>query len=148
MPQAALLAMILVAVAGALVAVQAPMNAALGRGIGSPMAAATVSFAVGLVLLLVVTLTIGETGAFRRVSSVSPWLLMGGAMGAVFVFASLWAVPILGVVTTTALVILGQLVAAMILDHFGAFGILAREISPSRVGAVGLVAAGAILSRF
>ena len=141
-------AMVLVAVAGALVSVQAPMNAALGRGIGSPIAAATISFAVGLALLVLATTLLGETAALGRVGAVSPWLLLGGGMGAVFVFASLWAVPILGVVTTVALVIMGQLVAALILDHFGAFGLAARDISLTRLGAVILVAAGAILSRY
>jgi len=139
--------MMVVTVAGALVSVQAPMNAALGRGIGSPIAAATVSFAVGLVLLVIVTAIIGDTPAFTRLGSVSPWLLLGGAMGAVFVFSSLWAVPTLGVLTTTILVIAGQLFAAALLDYFGAFGIEPRDLSITRLLAIALVAAGAVLSQ-
>lgn len=147
MPQSTLFAMMFVAFAGALVSVQAPMNAALGRGIGSPMAAAAVSFAVGLVLLVAVVAIIGDTPAFLRLNTVSPWLLLGGTMGAIFVFSSLWAVPILGVLTTTILVILGQLFAAVILDYFGVFGIEPRDISLTRLLAVALVAAGAVLSQ-
>ena len=147
MPQSTLFAMMLMAFAGALVSVQAPMNAALGRGIGSPIAAATVSFAVGLFLLVVITAIIGDSPAFTRLSQVSPWLLLGGVMGAIYVFSALWAVPILGVLTTTALVILGQLVAAIILDYFGVFGLQPKEISVTRLVAVALVAAGVFLSQ-
>lgn len=148
MAQSAIFAMVLVAIAGALVSVQAPMNAALGRGIGSPVAAAAVSFAVGLALLVLVTVLLGQSAAFAKVSTVSPWLLLGGAFGAIFVFSALWAVPILGVLTTTILVIAGQLVAATLLDAVGAFGIEAREISFSRLAAIALVAAGAVLSQW
>lgn len=137
----------LMAFAGALVSVQAPLNAALGRGIGSPMAAATVSFAVGLILLVIITAILGDSPAFTRLGQVSPWLLLGGAMGAVYVFSALWAVPILGVLTTTALVILGQMVAAILLDYIGAFGLEPREISINRLAAVALVGAGVALSQ-
>lgn len=140
--------MVLVALAGALVAVQAPMNAALGRGLGSPVAAAAVSFAVGLVLLVLITVLLGQSAAFARVMSVSPWLLLGGAMGAIFVFSALWAVPILGVLTTTILVIAGQLLAATLLDYFGVFGIAPRDVSLTRILAIALVAAGALLSQW
>ncbi|WP_371223713.1 DMT family transporter [Roseovarius sp. 2305UL8-3] len=148
MPQSTLFAVMLVAFAGALISVQAPMNAALGRGIGSPLAAAAVSFAVGLLVLVTVVAIVGDTPAFLRLNTVSPWLLLGGAMGAVFVFSSLWAVPILGVLTTAILLILGQLIAAIILDYFGVFGIAPRDISLTRLLAVALVAAGAVLSQF
>lgn len=148
MPQSTLFAMMLMAIAGALVSLQAPMNAALGKGIGSPVAAATVSFAVGLVALLIIAIAVGDAPAFTRIGAVSPWLLLGGLMGAVYVFSSLWAVPTLGVVTTTILVILGQMVAALLLDYFGAFGLEAKDISLSRIAGTVLVIAGAILSRY
>ncbi|MCZ4351283.1 DMT family transporter [Roseovarius aestuarii] len=132
---------------GVLVAIQAPINAALGRAIGSPVGAATISFGVGFILLLAITLLIGDGPRLLRVGAVPIWLLIGGTMGAAFVFASLWAVPILGVLTMTTLVILGQLIAALALDYFGAFGLTQISISPTRLMAVGLVAAGVVLSR-
>ena len=69
-------------------------------------------------------------------------------LGAVFVFAALWSVPILGSVTVIGLAVMGQIVAALMLDHFGAFGIQVREMSPQRLLSGVLVAAGVILSRF
>ena len=61
--------------------------------------------------------------------------------------ASIWSVAILGVVTMIAALILGQLVAALLLDASGAFGLPVKEISLTRIGAVALVAAGLVLSR-
>lgn len=143
-----LVASIAMALVGALVASQAPINAALGRHIGSPIGAATVSFGVGFALLLTLTLALGHGGSLLRAAYVPSWLLVGGAMGAVFVVASLVAVPILGVVTTASLMIFGQMGAALILDHFGAFGIAQQSISPLRLLAAAMVAGGVILSRF
>jgi transporter family-2 protein len=148
MPQATLFAVILITVGGALIALQAPINAALSRSIESSVAAATISFGVGFAVLLGVTLLSGDGAALPRAAGVPKWLLLGGALGAIYVWSALWAVPILGVLTTTTLLILGQMVAAMALDHFGAFGLMPRDISPWRLLAVVFVAAGAVLSRF
>lgn len=143
-----LIAALVLVVAGALVSVQSPINAALGRGIGSAMGAATVSFAVGLVALLILTLAIGDGPSLTKVGTVPASLLIGGLMGAVFVFSSLWAVPILGVLTTAMVVILGQMVAALVMDQMGAFGLAQTDITPQRLLAAALVLAGVILSRF
>ncbi len=148
MPSAPLVAAILIAVGGALIAVQAPVNAALGRTIDSTLAAATVSFGIGFFLLLLVTVASGDGAAIARAPFVPKVLLIGGALGAIYVWSALWAVPLLGVLTTTTMLILGQMVAALLLDHFGAFGLPARDISVQRLLAAVLVAAGAVLSRF
>lgn len=148
MSQSAVIAMVIMAVAGAAIAVQAPINAALGRGLSSPIIAATLSFAVGFVVLLVFALLLGEVRALALLPAVSPWLLVGGALGAFYVFSAIWSVPILGVLTTTSLLILGQIVAALLLDKFGAFGLPVQELSVWRLLAGALVAAGVVLSRF
>ena len=67
-----ILALIVVAIAGAAVALQTPINAALGRTIGSGVAAAAVSFGVGFAILLAVLLLRGELGALPRAASASP----------------------------------------------------------------------------
>jgi len=148
MPQQTLLAMMLVAAAGAAIAAQAPINSALGRTLDSSVAAAALSFAVGFSVLAAITLITGDGGALTRVSSIEFWMLAGGACGAFFVWSALWGVPILGVLTTTTLLILGQIVAAILIDHFGAFGLAPRDVSPWRILAGVFVAAGAVLSRF
>jgi len=140
--------MMIMAAAGVAIAVQAPLNAALGRAVSSPIAAATISFAVGFAVLLVCTVLLGEARAFSKVPSVPLWLLMGGALGAFYVFSALWSVPILGVLTTTSLLILGQIIAALIIDHFGVFGLPTHDISTWRILSGVFVAIGVVLSRY
>ncbi len=143
-----LVATVLMAVAGGMIASQAPINAALGRSIGSPIGAATISFGVGFIILLVASIAIGDGGSLLRVTHVPLWLLVGGALGAIYVFAALWSVPLLGVVTTTSLMIFGQMGAALLLDHYGAFGVAQHSINPMRLLSAALVAGGVILSRW
>lgn len=147
MPAPTIIAALLILVGGALITLQAPINAALGRTIGSSVAAATVSFGIGFAVLLVITFFIGDRAALANAAQVPRYLLIGGLLGAVYVWSALWAVPILGVLTTAMLLILGQMAASLALDHFGAFGLAQKDISPQRLVAAGLVAAGAWLSR-
>lgn len=148
LPPSPVLALILMAVAGLAVAIQAPLNSALGRTIDSSVAAAAVSFGVGFVALVLLVALSGDSATFGRAALAPRWLLIGGLLGAFFVWASLWSVPVLGVLTTTAALILGQMVGAMVLDYIGAFGIAARDLSWTRLTAALLVGAGVILSRF
>ena len=68
-------------------------------------------------------------------------------MGAIYVWALVWSVSTLGIVTLVAVLIFGQLTAAMILDALGAFGLAFREIRWPRILAIGFVAAGLVLSQ-
>lgn len=136
-----------VVLGGAAIAVQAPINAALGRELGAPVPAAAVSFGVGFLALFAISLVQGHGAAFARLTQVPPWMLLGGFLGAWYVFAAVWGVASLGVVTLVAALILGQMAAAMLIDATGALGMAVREISTTRLAAAGLVAAGLLLSR-
>ena len=76
------------------------------------------------------------------------WQVTGGFLGAFYVWAVIWGVPSLGVVTTVAALIFGQMMAALVLDATGLFGLPFHTISPARMAAAGLVAAGLVLSRW
>lgn len=143
-----LIASVLMIAVGFGVTLQSPINAALGRAISSPLAAATISFGVGFVALLLVTLFTGQAPALTRVGAAAPWLLIGGIFGALFVFGSLWTVPVLGVLTMTIMIVLGQVVAAGMLDAIGAFGLEPRPFTLPRILAALCLLAGVVLSRF
>ncbi|WP_281981448.1 DMT family transporter [Thalassorhabdomicrobium marinisediminis] len=142
-----LIALVVTVCGGAAVALQAPINAALADGLRSTIGAAAVSFAVGLVALLVVLVLTGDGAALGRVASVNPWLLVGGFLGSFYVWSIVFAVPVLGVLTAISAVVLGQLLAALVLDAMGPFGLQAIEITWQRVAGVVLVGAGLILSK-
>ncbi|MGB3690596.1 MAG: DMT family transporter [Jannaschia helgolandensis] len=139
---------LVVFVAGVGFAIQAPLNAALGKGIGGGVAAATISFGVGFAALLVLTFVLGEGRALTRAMSVSPMYWAGGLLGTVVVWSMLWSVPTIGILTAFAALLLGQLSAALVLDAIGAFAAPVHAITPTRVLALLMVAGGLILSRF
>lgn len=140
-------ALVAVALGGAAIAVQAPINAALGRGLGGPVPAAAVSFGVGFLVLFTISILQGSGDAYLRLASVPAWTLLGGLLGAWYVFAAVWGVSSLGVVTLVAALVFGQMAAALVIDATGALGMAVREITPTRLAAAGLVGAGLLLSR-
>jgi transporter family-2 protein len=142
-----LLAVALVALAGVLVGMQAPVNARLGRSIGS-VQAATFSFLVGTVALaLIASLFYGGLGSFGDVGrgGVPWWALVGGLLGAVYVTVALLTVRTLGVSGLTATVISGQLAAAIVIDRFGLLGIAKQPINAGRIAGLVLLVAGTVL---
>lgn len=138
----------LMVVVGIGVSLQSPINAALGRAVGSGLASATISFGIGFLALLLITILAGHGAGLARMGQAQAWMLIGGLFGALFVWSSLWSVPVLGILTMTILLVLGQVLAAMAIDHFGAFGLEVRTITWPRVLAAVLLAAGVVLSRF
>lgn len=145
--QTPLIALLIVTIAGVAVASQTPINAALARAIGSGVGAATVSFGVGFVVLLGLSFAIGQGGALLQIGTAPPFLLVGGALGAFYVWAVLWAIPSLGALTTITALILGQMTAALVIDATGLFGLAVQAITPTRIAAASLVGAGVVLSR-
>ena len=137
---------ILIILGGAAIALQAPINGALGRSLTSPVAAAAVSFGVGFAALAFLTL-VGGSGAFMRLGAPPAWQFAGGLLGAFYVWAMVAGVGSLGVVTAMAALVFGQLSAALILDWTGTFGLAAQPISLTRILSVVLVGAGLVLSR-
>ncbi|MCI5109839.1 MAG: DMT family transporter [Marivita sp.] len=132
---------------GATLAMQAPANAVLARALGDPVAAAALSFGIGFVILSVIVLLRGGGPAkFAALNSVPWWALSGGALGALWVLAAILAVPRLGVVTMFSAMIFGQLIAALLIDRIGGFGLQPRDLNPSRLLAVALVGVGVMLS--
>lgn len=143
-----LLGVALVFMAGMAIAVQAPINGALGRAAEDGVLAAGISFLVGFVVLAIFMLVRGKFPQPATLGNIPWWMWTGGALGAFYVWAALTAVQKLGVLSMTAALILGQLAAALAMDASGAFGIEVRSISWQRLVSVGLVAGGLVLSRF
>lgn len=139
-------ALLAILMGGVAIAVQAPLNGALGRTLGAALPAAAVSFAVGFIALVALSLA-SVNAPFARLGAVPLWQWAGGLLGAYYVWSVIWGVPSLGVVTAMAALILGQMAGALILDAVGAFGVPVQPISPTRVLAILMVAGGVVLSR-
>ncbi len=132
---------------GAATALQSPTNAKMMAAAGSPVNAALVSFLVGTVGLAILA-AILQTKPDMAVARAMPWWAwIGGLYGAMFVVAAAYGVPRLGVATTITLMVAGQLVLSLALDHFGAMGAPKQPMSLGRIAGVALVIGGVLLVR-
>jgi transporter family-2 protein len=130
-----------------LIAVQAPTNALLARGVGSPVNAALVSFLVGSLALTAVAFALGVRPAAGAIRALPWYAWIGGFYGAVFVAMAAFAAPRMGVTYFLMVAIAGQLLMALLLDRLGAFGVPRVDVSPARILGVAFVLAGAFLVR-
>ncbi|AWM88059.1 DMT family transporter [Microvirga sp. 17 mud 1-3] len=132
---------------GAMLAAQAPVNAALARVLGDPLQAACLSFGIGFLVLCIISVARGEWPAGSVLAAAPWWSWLGGVLGAFYVAVVIWGVPQLGAVSTIAALVFGQLIAALVLDAIGAFGLPVHAISWQRLLAAALIFAGLVLSR-
>lgn len=109
---------------GCLLGAQPSVNGFLGRQTIHPLQASTISFVTGTILLVIVTLALGVFPPKLKVpvGDLPWWAWTGGAIGTVMVTASLFFVPRVGALAWFAVVMTGQIIAAIALDHFGWLG--------------------------
>ncbi|QWG11287.1 DMT family transporter [Bradyrhizobium sediminis] len=134
--------------AGVSVAVQQVLNGGLRAALGSPAWAGLVSYIGGLLTMIVVLLALGENlPSWKAIANTPWWAWSGGVLGGVFILLMILLLPSLGAATLIALVVAGQMAAAIALDHFGAFGLAAHPVSISRLAGAALLLAGVVLIR-
>ncbi len=134
--------------AGISVAVQQVLNGGLRTALQSPAWAGFVSYLGGLLTMIVVLVVLREQlPSWKLVAATPWWAWSGGILGGVFILLVILLLPPLGAATLLALVVAGQMSAAVIMDHFGAFGLAQHPVSISRLAGVALVIAGVVLIR-
>ena len=144
---AILIPILLVFIAGGMVALQAPTNSMLARAGGSPILAALISFTVGTVALLIVWLLSGNRPGTAVFGGLPWYAWIGGLYGAVFVAVAAYAAPIIGLATLITVGIAGQIAMALWMDHIGALGLPRDPVNLGRLAGALLVVAGVILVR-
>jgi transporter family-2 protein len=141
---------ILALVGGAGVVVQVGLNSALRRYAGQPVWATLVSFMVGTGAISVAFVATRQAWPTRAQFAGAPWWIwVGGLLGAAYVFSSVIAGPRLGAAAYLACVIVGQLLASILIDHYGWVGFPVHTASPGRIlGAVLLLGGVALVLRY
>lgn len=143
-----ILIMLVTVITGTMLPIQAGINAKLGRLAGGPVAAALISFLIGTILLLAYLLiSRRQSIQWSNLQFAPIWLFAGGVIGAFYITISTYIVPTLGAALTFGLIITGQLIAAIIMDHFGWLGMAIKEISVGRIIGALLLIAGVIVIR-
>ena len=138
--------LLLVALGGVGLTLQTAWNARLRTATGSPVLTTIISVAVTLLSLALVwvsgTVNRGSVPAFQAVPK---WAWFGGIFAGYYLVASLVAIPRLGAAAVFSLVIAGQMIAALILDSTGAFGVTQLSLTTSRVLGALLLLGGVVL---
>ena len=139
-------AMIVTALVGASLALQIGLNATMSQHVGSPIVAALINFAVGtLVLSAIVLLGRGSLPVLAQAGGAPWWAWGAGLLGACFIAASTAFGPLIGGATFLALLVAGQMIAALAIDHYGVLGFPVRTVDSWRIAGALLVVAGVFL---
>lgn len=118
-------------VAGAFITIQAGSNSQLKKSLGVPMPAMIVNYVVGVTsILLYMFVKRDPLPALAKAGEAPWWSWTGGLFGAVYGVAAVLLASQMGAATLTALVVTGQLLCSVILDHYGWVGF---EVHPAGV---------------
>jgi bacterial/archaeal transporter family-2 protein len=141
---------VIAAIAGTLLPTQAGINAQLARSLGNPFLAASVSFGIGALALIIYTSVFHISfPPFAKVMQIPWYLWIGGLLGVVYLTTTIILAPMLGAATTIGLVVAGQMLASIALDNFGLVGFPVHPINFWRaLGAIFLIVGVALIQRF
>jgi len=132
--------------AGLGIPVFAALNTALGHQLGGPVAATAAAFAVGLAVALVLLAMNGlpsrDALAFDR-----PWIWFGAVFILFYAVSVTFAAPRIGLGNAIFFVLLGQLVAAAAIDHFGWLGVVPSALTLRRALGIAIMALGVWFAR-
>lgn len=137
---------VLMFVAGIGIPIMAAMNAGLGVRIASPVTAVFILSAISVIVSGVAMVTIGAPD-WPAVFSAPPAYYFGGLFFLFYILAVTVAAPRIGLGNAVFYVLLGQLVAAAIIDHYGVLSVAASSITPRRALGLVIMAVGVFLAR-
>ena len=141
-----ILPFVLAFAAGALVTLQIGSNVRLKEALGGALPAVIMSSFLGLALLVAAMFTArhslpspGQLGA----APLSAWL--GGVFGAIYAIVTVVLARHIGAATLVALVVSGQLVCSVLLDHVGVIGFEVRPATVAWLLGCGMMLGGLFL---
>jgi bacterial/archaeal transporter family-2 protein len=139
---------LLALVAGALIPVQAAANAALSKSIHNnvPFAAMILFIVAGVATALVLIIAGVPVPKLAELGRAPWWSYLGGAIVAFYVFTITFLAPRIGIGPAISLVVTGQILAALTIDHFGLLWSLVFPLTPVRAAGAVLMIAGAFLA--
>tara|TARA_Y100000294_G_C8370124_1_gene262383 strand:- start:16 stop:459 length:444 start_codon:yes stop_codon:yes gene_type:complete len=141
---------ILALAVGLVLPLQVGINAELARRVLSPMTASFFSFAIGTLGLLVCAWIVRVPWpGWSTLVTFPSWMWLGGLIGAFAVFGGVVSGPKIGFLALVSLVLAGQLIASLILDHNGWLGFPVRELSLGRIsGSILLLIAVTLIQKY
>ncbi|MBU2982887.1 DMT family transporter [Lentibacter algarum] len=133
--------------AGIGIPVLAALNAALGTRLGTPVAAAMILFTVALSATAIILVLTGSHTALAKAHDAPKHLFLAGLLVAFYILSITWVAPKFGVGNAVFFVLLGQLISAALIDHYGLFGARISPLTLSRSAGIALMASGVWLTQ-
>ena len=142
--------LIIALAAGVALATQSAINTQLAKAMsGEAVSATFISFAVGtIVLFFIAWVKTDLWGNLSAIPSQPWWKLIGGVLGAIVVFTTVLLAPKLGITAMLFFIIVGQLITAATIDHFGLIGMPIREVNITKFIGLIIVAFGLVFYFF
>ena len=125
----------------------AALNGGLGGRLGSPMAASMILFGLAFLIATTGALATGSVGQIRFTNDIPFHFYFGGLFVAFYVISVTFIAPKFGVGNAIFFVLVGQLISAATIDHFGLFGALRFPVDAKRLAGIALMVVGVWLAR-
>ena len=139
---------LLAVLSGAVLPIQAALNAKMGKAVSDPVYAALISFVIGSIGLFAYSLiTKVDLSQINNAGTVHWSVWTAGLLGAFYVAAVIILVPKIGAALTFGLVVTGQLGLSLIMDHYGLMGLSVHAINWQRLFGIALIIGGVLLIR-
>ncbi len=132
---------------GTFLPIQGGLNARLGKAIASPVQASMVSFIVGAVALVLYVIVSGQSISWAGAKTAPAYVWLGGLLGAFYVTVIVMAFPRLGPGLTFGLVIAGQMIVSVLLEHFNVLVAQPQPVSYMRLVGIAMVVGGVFIIR-
>jgi len=134
--------------AGISLIVQQALNANLRAALGSAAWSGFTSYLVGTICMVLLALALRDPVPSAAVAARVPWWAWsGGLFGAIFIALAILLIPKIGAATFVALLVTGQMLAALALDHFGLLGVPVQPATLVRMAGAGFLILGVVLVR-
>lgn len=138
---------ILAFVAGSFLPMQAGMNSRLAKTGGSPIYASMISFSVGVIALIIYILLSSQNISWKGLKDAPSYAWLGGILGAFYVTVIVFTFPKIGPGLTFGLVVAGQLLTSIIMEHFKIMGAQHQPISLGRIGGMFFIVIGVMIMK-
>ena len=132
--------------AGIGIPVMAAMTASLGKHLNSPVAASAFAFFMAFCIALL-ALIITDKSFVKQIPTTPKYLFVAGAFIAFYVLSISFVAPHFGIGNAIFFVLLGQLLSAAIIDHYGLFGAQINHLSMMRFSGIIAMAFGVWLTQ-
>jgi transporter family-2 protein len=139
--------LLIVFIAGSFLPIQAGLNNKMGKAIDNPVYASMISFVVGAISLCIYVLLTKQTVSWIGLKSAPLYVWLAGVLGAFYVTAIIFAFPRIGPALTFGLVVAGQMVISILLDHFKILVAQQHPINIWRIVGVLLIVGGVVIIR-